>query len=102
MTTNKPKISFHPCPLDKEIAKFDQRARLRKFAKRPNRRSSLLPFLQSIRLCIHQGRSFQGTANFLKEFHALKVDRGTVRRFVLKNPLLLQGDWASKVDQSRI
>jgi hypothetical protein len=92
MATSKPRISFFSRPTDEAVAQFDRRARARKFAKRPSRRSKLLPYLESICLCIHQGRSFQGTANFLQEFHAIKVDRGTVRRFVLKNPLLLQGD----------
>lgn len=90
MTASKPKIAFVSRPTNEQVAKFDQRARARKFAKRPNRGSKLRPYLESICLCIQQGRSFQGIANFLEELHKLQVDRGTVRRFVVKNPLLVK------------
>lgn len=88
MATSKPRISFFSRPTDEAVAQFDRRARARKYARRPNRHSKLLPFLESIALCLEQGRSYQGISDFLGAMHGHKTDRSTVLRFVRKHPML--------------
>jgi hypothetical protein len=88
MPASKSLITFVSRPTCEEVELFDRRARARKFAKRPGRRSRLLPFLESIALCLEQGRSYQGISDFLEAIHGHKTDRSTVLRFVRKNPLL--------------
>lgn len=91
MRSTKPRISFIPRPSDEKVDKFDRTTRARKFSRRPNRRSKLLPYLESICLCVQQGRSCQGIADFLLAIHEHRVNQSSVYRFIKKHPFLSRG-----------
>lgn len=84
-------LRFVSKPAPDALSKFERLQTRRRFARRPNRKSKLAPYLESIRHCLERSMSLQATSDFLEYFHQMQAKRSTIKRFIERNPILRHG-----------